>query len=241
LPSGFLSKTPKLESINLKVKIKSTAKHDSLRSSLLLSSRQNSGHFQASLDKKLENSDLEQLDWKDESFIEGPYVCGWRPHVVLKRCQNLVSGSAKEIELEDLFPECNAEEIFLLLNFVRSEKKLDGSLIHMREAMVLVAKCKNLMEHAEKNKISSARTIYVTLLTLCYFFSQDKMISVPAKEDISKSLIKPAPFERIYKDTIRCVLSKADYQIMNTTEKEMLESVASLEIQRMRIGFGFHF
>jgi len=144
------------------------------------------------------------------------------------------------LELIDLFPECPQSELdYLQLNVI-DQYKLDGSLIRMREAMIEVSKCTQLIENGLKNRVSASRVIYLTLLTLSFLFSQNKLVSLPERV-LPKSLSKPFPFDRIFKDTIKCVLSRADFVQMKTTEKEMMECVGSPELQSARIGFGLLF
>ena len=154
------------------------------------------------------------------------------------------------LQLKDVFPEWSPADIQQLYSSVIEQHKLDGSLVRMREAMLDVAKSDRFLQlsslpsssSAEVSPqrargLSNARFIYLTLLTLAFLYSQNKMLSLPERV-VPKTLTKPFPFDRIFKDTIKCVLSRGDFLQMKTTEKEMIKSVATPEVQATRIAFG---
>ena len=84
---------------------------------------------------------------------------------------------------QDIFPEWPESDLHLLFTHVIIPQNLDGSLIHMREDMVDVSMCsayKNLQISVTRD-MTNARFIYVTLLTLSFLYSQNKMISQPER------------------------------------------------------------
>ena len=177
--------------------------------------------------------------WKEGFLIDGPIICGWRPSVVKARVYHLLTtGPSLALDLVDIFPGCPASEYNRLLKVALT--KLDSSLIRFREAIIEVAHCNTLLSNAFESGISYGRTIYITLLTLSYLYKQDRMITLPIR-DIPIGLTKPFPFDKIFLDTVRCVLSKADFVFLKTTEKEFVDCVPSQDVQSIRIGLGFTF
>lgn len=46
-------------------------------------------------------------------------------------------------------------------------------------------------------------------------------------------------FDRVFSETIRCTLSAQDLEALGTSDRHLLDSVATKAEQAMRLGFGF--
>jgi hypothetical protein len=121
-----------------------------------------------------------------QKIFESPVVVGWRESVVRAQAHKILSGDDKEVSgiisglnLIDLFPSCSAEEVNTLR--IGVSDKMDGSPAGMRGAMLtLCGQCRSLfasgpafeMLTLKQKSQSTARTIYVTLLTLYFYFQK---------------------------------------------------------------------
>ena len=89
---------------------------------------------------------------------------------------------------QDVFPEWSESDLHLLHTYIIIPQKLDGSLIRMREAMVDVSTTTAFenLQISKTRDMTNARFIYVTLLTLSFLYSQNKMLSLPERYVLSQ-------------------------------------------------------
>jgi hypothetical protein len=122
-----------------------------------------------------------------QKMLESPVVVGWRENVVRAQAHRLLSGDKEGVagvsegglQLVDLFPSCSIVEIDTLRTGVGD--KMDGSPAGMRSGMLaLCGQCRSLfasgpdyeMLTLKQKSQSTARTVYVTLLTLFFYFQK---------------------------------------------------------------------
>lgn len=109
---------------------------------------------------------------------ELPVVIGWRECVVRANASKVLSGLDSEpLRIADVFPECSAEDVQYLKTEVAS--RLDGSAHNMRFAMLRYSECASIVHRWGADGFSSARTIHIGLLSLCYIENRRDMISIP--------------------------------------------------------------
>jgi hypothetical protein len=112
------------------------------------------------------------------SVCELPVVIGWRECVVRANACKVISGLDSEpLRIADVFPECSAEDVQYLKTAVAS--RLDGSTHNMRSAMLRYCECSSVLGRWAADGFSSARTIHIGLLSLCYVENRRDMISIP--------------------------------------------------------------
>lgn len=112
------------------------------------------------------------------SVCELPVVIGWRECVVRANACKVISGLDSEpLRIADVFPECSAEDVQYLKTEVAS--RLDGSTHNMRLAMLRYCECSSVLDRWSADGFSSARTIHIGLLSLCYVENRRDMISIP--------------------------------------------------------------
>jgi hypothetical protein len=112
------------------------------------------------------------------SVCELPVVIGWRECVVRANACKVISGLDSEpLRIADVFPECSAEDVQYLKTEVAS--RLDGSTHNMRSAMLRYWECSSVVDRWAADGFSSARTIHIGLLSLCYVENRRDMISIP--------------------------------------------------------------
>ena len=109
---------------------------------------------------------------------ELPVVIGWRECVVRANASKVLSGLDSEpLRIADVFPECSAEDVQYLTTEVAG--RLDGSAHNMRSAMLRYSECASIVHRWAADGFSSARTIHIGLLSLCYIENRRDMISIP--------------------------------------------------------------
>eukprot|EP01034_Spumella_vulgaris_P022474 gene22474-28602_t len=202
-----------------------------------------------------------------QKMFQNPVVVGWRDSVVRTQAYHLLTAAAVDsegtaqsevLQLVDLFPTCTATELDVMR--VGVSDKMDGSPAGMRTAMLsLCSQCRSLFDTKTHETLTpkqksqaTARTVYITLLSLFFFFKKHlppaighfaapSASATVAASDLMKGLTKEFSFDKLYMEAIKWLLSKSDFLAMQTSELDLLSFVATRDVQAVRTGFGFHF
>ena len=118
---------------------------------------------------------------------------------------------------------------------------MDGSLVGMRNALLSVSIEPSLLAASHGGPLVG-RNIYINILSLMALFSETinwKPMLSADNATIASDMNKINRVENLFCEAVTGAMSRRDFDLLDTTQEEILAAVPPKGAQTFRIAFGF--
>lgn len=161
-------------------------------------------------------------------------MIGWRESVLMSKVKIFLAGNLNgKFELKSVFPNSTEADLGTATEMMAS---LDGTFDSIKNAIMVLSTLKSLTDNFGD---SSPRNIYLTLISLIYYFKNSPLLEI--SREMPHALCKGVLFDRVYPEAVSNSFTEEDLSKLELSIKDFLDASSSKSCVAFRIGFGFLF